>query len=135
MGGGGRERERGGGTPRELGLYLSNPLSAAPALHLAVEKLMLYAVLVALKVMYIDYGNTECVPLDKLCAMSAVDMQEPAQAFECFLSGIKPLPPFVHWSQEASGRLREVTEVDGLHFKQMVIRVRLWGGVWVLSSS
>ena len=55
--------------------------------------------LVALKVVYIDYGNSEWVSFDSLCSMTAADRQDPAQAIECFLAGVKP--SLVHWSEKA----------------------------------
>lgn len=69
--------------------------------------------------MYIDYGNTEFVPFDRLCAMDATDMQEPAMAFEVFLSGVKPGPPYLRWSDEANTRFEQLTMG-----KQLIIQVR-----------
>ncbi len=57
---------------------------------------------------FIDYGNTELVPLDRLCAMDRVDMHEPAKAFECYLSGVKPGPPYLRWSPEAGALLNQL---------------------------
>lgn len=61
--------------------------------------------------MFIDYGNTEYVPFDLLCEMDAVDMLEPAQAFEVFLSGVKPGPPsYSRWSDRANDRFMQLTQ-------------------------
>ena len=69
---------------------------------------------------FVDYGNTELMPFDRLCVMSAEDMQEPAKAFECYLTGLKPGPPYLRWSPEAAARL------DQLVFnKELMAKVNL----------
>ena len=62
--------------------------------------------------------------------MTRADVQEPAQAFECFLSGIKPGPPYVRWSDEASLRVEQLIankdlmiEVKGEETKSFVLLV------------
>ena len=55
--------------------------------------------LVSQQVEYIDFGNMEWVSFDSLCSMCAVDREEPAQAMEFFLTGIKP--PLGNWTEEA----------------------------------
>ena len=57
---------------------------------------------------FIDYGNAEMVPFDRLCVMASADMQEPAKGFECYLSGVKPGPPYLRWSPEAGARLDQL---------------------------
>lgn len=57
--------------------------------------------------MFIDYGNTEFVLFDGLCEMASVDRKEPAMAFECYLSGIKP--PLMKWTEKACIRFNELT--------------------------
>ncbi len=56
--------------------------------------------------MFIDYGNTEWVPFDGLCKLNQAEKTEPGQAFECFLSGVKPN---LKWSEKAGMRLQQLT--------------------------
>ncbi|NXU57800.1 TDRD1 protein, partial [Turnix velox] len=42
-------------------------------------------------VIYIDYGNSEVLPLTKLCPVAPGLMSLPAQAIRCTLAGVKPL--------------------------------------------
>ena len=46
------------------------------------------------------------IPFDGLCKMISSERREPALAFECFLSGIKPQ---LQWSVQACMRMSELT--------------------------
>ena len=74
------------------------------------------------QVFFVDYGNIELVPLDGLCAMASMDMREPAKAFECHLTGVKPAPPYEHFCPEAGARL------DQLVFNKQLM-AKVWGAV------
>uniref|UniRef100_A0A8C4UH98 Tudor domain containing 1 n=2 Tax=Falco tinnunculus TaxID=100819 RepID=A0A8C4UH98_FALTI len=54
------------------------------------------------KVCFVDYGNTEEVPLDKIRQISSSFLQLPFQGIKCWLSGIKPADG--NWIPEATAR-------------------------------
>ncbi|XP_074448726.1 tudor domain-containing protein 1 [Larus michahellis] len=59
------------------------------------------------KVFFVDYGNVEEVPLDKIRQISSSFLKLPFQGIKCWLSGIKPGNS--KWIPEATARLRMYT--------------------------
>ncbi|XP_021256309.1 LOW QUALITY PROTEIN: tudor domain-containing protein 1 [Numida meleagris] len=59
------------------------------------------------KVLFVDYGNVEEVPLDKIRQISSSFLQLPFQGIKCWLSGIKPADS--KWNPEATERFRMCT--------------------------
>ncbi|NXN58327.1 TDRD1 protein, partial [Rynchops niger] len=59
------------------------------------------------KVFFVDYGNVEEVPLDKIRQISSSFLKLPFQGIKCWLSGIKPGNN--KWIPEATARLRMYT--------------------------
>ncbi|NXW30211.1 TDRD1 protein, partial [Phaetusa simplex] len=59
------------------------------------------------KVFFVDYGNVEEVPLDKIRPISSSFLKLPFQGIKCWLSGIKPGNN--KWIPEATARLRMYT--------------------------
>ena len=43
------------------------------------------------KVLYIDFGNKEVIPVEKLRVLISDFQKPPIQAFECCLEGVQPL--------------------------------------------
>ncbi|KAK7505535.1 hypothetical protein BaRGS_00003280 [Batillaria attramentaria] len=63
------------------------------------------------QVFFVDYGNTEVVPADRLCILPSQAMDIPAQAFECELIEIRPSNfkcPDGKWSMEATATFRNM---------------------------
>ncbi|XP_068807765.1 tudor domain-containing protein 1 isoform X2 [Struthio camelus] len=58
----------------------------------------------AVKVCFVDYGNVEEVPLDKIRQISSSFLKLPFQGIKCWLSGIKPVNS--KWIPEATARFR-----------------------------
>ncbi len=60
------------------------------------------------EVNFIDYGNTEIVPVQSItqCPKDIVDM--PVCAVKCSLKGLQPLPPHVEWSAHVTTHLKTV---------------------------
>ncbi|XP_025906512.1 tudor domain-containing protein 1 isoform X2 [Nothoprocta perdicaria] len=56
----------------------------------------------AVKVCFVDYGNVEEVPLDKIRQISSSFLKLPFQGIKCWLSGIKPINS--KWIPEATAR-------------------------------
>ncbi|XP_033371648.1 tudor domain-containing protein 1 isoform X1 [Parus major] len=56
----------------------------------------------SVRVSFVDYGNTEEVPLDNIRQISSSFLKLPFQAIKCWLSGIKPANS--KWSPEATKR-------------------------------
>ncbi|NWX85396.1 TDRD1 protein, partial [Nothoprocta pentlandii] len=56
----------------------------------------------AVKVCFVDYGNVEEVPLDKIRQISSSFLKLPFQGIKCWLSGIKPVNS--KWIPEATAR-------------------------------
>ncbi|NXE52046.1 TDRD1 protein, partial [Casuarius casuarius] len=56
----------------------------------------------AVKVCFVDYGNVEEVPLDKIRKISSSFLKLPFQGIKCWLSGIKPVNS--KWIPEATAR-------------------------------
>uniref|UniRef100_A0A8B9QG81 Tudor domain containing 1 n=1 Tax=Apteryx owenii TaxID=8824 RepID=A0A8B9QG81_APTOW len=56
----------------------------------------------AVKVCFVDYGNVEEVPLDKIRQISSSFLKLPFQGIKCWLSGIKPVNS--NWIPEATAR-------------------------------
>ncbi|KGL76965.1 Tudor domain-containing protein 1, partial [Tinamus guttatus] len=56
----------------------------------------------AVKVCFVDYGNVEEVPLDKIRQISSSFLKLPFQGIKCWLSGIKPVNS--KWVPEATAR-------------------------------
>ncbi|XP_074883078.1 tudor domain-containing protein 1 [Buteo buteo] len=59
------------------------------------------------KVYFVDYGNVEEVPLDKIRQISSSFLKLPFQGIKCWLSGIKPDKS--KWIPEATARFRMYT--------------------------
>uniref|UniRef100_A0A663E990 Tudor domain containing 1 n=1 Tax=Aquila chrysaetos chrysaetos TaxID=223781 RepID=A0A663E990_AQUCH len=59
------------------------------------------------KVYFVDYGNVEEVPLDKIRQISSSFLKLPFQGIKCWLSGIKPGKS--KWIPEATARFRMYT--------------------------
>ncbi|NXN92037.1 TDRD1 protein, partial [Rhinopomastus cyanomelas] len=59
------------------------------------------------KVCFVDYGNVEEVPLDKIRQISTCFLQLPFQGIKCWLSGIKPSNN--KWIPEATTRFHMLT--------------------------
>ncbi|NXY67292.1 TDRD1 protein, partial [Glareola pratincola] len=59
------------------------------------------------KVFFVDYGNVEEVPLDKIRQISSSFLKLPFQGIKCWLSGIKPGNS--KWIPEATARFRMYT--------------------------
>ncbi|XP_053928214.1 tudor domain-containing protein 1 [Cuculus canorus] len=58
------------------------------------------------KVFFVDYGNVEEVPLDKIRQISSSFLKLPFQGIKCFLSGVNPGNN--KWIPEATARFREL---------------------------
>ncbi|KFR10716.1 Tudor domain-containing protein 1, partial [Opisthocomus hoazin] len=61
----------------------------------------------SVKVCFVDYGNVEEVPLDKVRHISSSFLKLPFQGIKCWLSGIKPSNS--KWIPEATARFRMYT--------------------------
>uniref|UniRef100_A0A8U7M587 Uncharacterized protein n=1 Tax=Corvus moneduloides TaxID=1196302 RepID=A0A8U7M587_CORMO len=68
------------------------------------------------QVSFVDYGNTEEVPLDNIRQISSSFLELPFQAIKCWLSGIKPGNS--KWNPEATTRFHRYT--SGLELQATV---------------
>ncbi|NXH27611.1 TDRD1 protein, partial [Myiagra hebetior] len=68
------------------------------------------------RVSFVDYGNTEEVPLDNIRQISSSFLKLPFQAIKCWLSGIKPENS--KWNSEATTRFHMCT--SGLELQATV---------------
>ncbi|XP_074963961.1 tudor domain-containing protein 1 [Phalacrocorax aristotelis] len=57
---------------------------------------------------YIDYGNSEVLPLTRLCPMIPRLMDLPAQAIRCTLAGVKP--PLGAWTSKAISFMKQLVK-------------------------
>ena len=58
-------------------------------------------------VQFIDYGNTDTVPLDNLVSCPAQFLSIPVMAIQCSLAGVFPPPPSHQWSPQAANFLQQ----------------------------
>ncbi|CAB4010147.1 Hypothetical predicted protein [Paramuricea clavata] len=76
-----------------------------------------------IKVQYVDFGNKEVIPVDRLRVLISEFQTQPVQAFECCLDGIDPANQAQEWSKAAVTKFDDLTsekelkmtlhEVDG----------------------
>ncbi|NXN89836.1 TDRD1 protein, partial [Bombycilla garrulus] len=85
----------------------------------------------SVRVSFVDYGNTEEVPLDNIRQISASFLKLPFQAIKCWLSGIKPGNS--KWNPEATRRFRMFT--SGLELQATVTSLSADGAGVVLTDS
>ncbi|NWU06595.1 TDRD1 protein, partial [Cephalopterus ornatus] len=86
----------------------------------------------SVQVSFVDYGNVEEVPLDKIRQISPPFLKLPFQAIKCWLSGIKPHNN--KWNQEATIRFHMCT--SGLELQAMVTSLSKDGaGVVLMDNS
>ncbi|NXC30206.1 TDRD1 protein, partial [Campylorhamphus procurvoides] len=83
------------------------------------------------QVSFVDYGNTEEVPLDKIRQISPSFLKLPFQAIKCWLSGIKPCNR--KWNTEATIRFHKCT--SGLELQATVTSLSKDGAGVVLTDS
>ena len=60
---------------------------------------------------FIDYGNSQTVPLSFLTKLSRYECQLPAQAMECYLTCVRPSATYAAegtWAEVANARLEEL---------------------------
>ena len=62
-------------------------------------------------VLFVDYGNSELVPVDDLRPVCRELMELPMQAFHCRLSGIQPLAEG-DWDEASSNRFHELVLLE-----------------------
>ncbi|NXA36316.1 TDRD1 protein, partial [Eudromia elegans] len=86
----------------------------------------------AVKVCFVDYGNVEEVPLDKIRQISSSFLKLPFQGIKCWLSGIKPVNS--KWIPEATARFH--TYASGLKLQARVVSFSSDGaGVELIDNS
>ncbi|NXK38773.1 TDRD1 protein, partial [Piprites chloris] len=83
------------------------------------------------QVSFVDYGNVEEVPLDKIRQISPSFLKLPFQAIKCWLSGIKPHNN--KWNQEATVRFHMCT--SGLELQATVTSLSKNGAGVVLTDN
>lgn len=67
----------------------------------------------SLQVTFIDYGNSQTVPLSCLMNLSSSECKLPAQAMECYLTCVRPSASSAAegtWSEDANFRLEEIVK-------------------------
>ncbi|NWV02947.1 TDRD1 protein, partial [Ptilonorhynchus violaceus] len=82
------------------------------------------------RVSFVDYGNTEEVPLDKIRQISSSFLKLPFQAIKCWLSGIKPANS--KWNPEATTTFHMYT--SGLELQATVTSLSEDGAGVVLTD-
>ncbi|KAJ7403461.1 hypothetical protein BTVI_76600 [Pitangus sulphuratus] len=85
----------------------------------------------SVQVSFVDYGNVEEVPLDKIRKISPSFLKLPFQAIKCWLSGIKPCKN--KWNQEATIRFHMCT--SGLELQATVTSLSRDGAGVVLTDN
>uniref|UniRef100_A0A8C3QF86 Tudor domain containing 1 n=1 Tax=Cyanoderma ruficeps TaxID=181631 RepID=A0A8C3QF86_9PASS len=85
----------------------------------------------SVRVRFVDYGNTEEVPLDNIRQISASFLNLPFQAIKCWLSGIKPGNS--KWNPEATKRFHMYT--SGLELQATVTSLSEDGAGVVLTDN
>ncbi|XP_062436373.1 tudor domain-containing protein 1, partial [Rhea pennata] len=86
----------------------------------------------AVKVCFVDYGNVEEVPLDKIRQISSSFLKLPFQGIKCWLSGIKPVNS--KWIPEATARFHMY--VAGIKLQARVVSFSRDGaGVELIDNS
>ncbi|NWR86185.1 TDRD1 protein, partial [Furnarius figulus] len=85
----------------------------------------------AVQVSFVDYGNTEEVPLNKIRQISPSFLKLPFQAIKCWLSGIKPCNS--KWNAEATIRFHRCT--SGLELQATVTSLTKDGAGVVLTDN
>ncbi|XP_050195341.1 tudor domain-containing protein 1 [Myiozetetes cayanensis] len=85
----------------------------------------------SVQVSFVDYGNVEEVPLDKIRKISPSFLKLPFQAIKCWLSGIKPCNN--KWNQEATIRFHMCT--SGLELQATVTSLSKDGAGVVLTDN
>ena len=64
-----------------------------------------------MQVTFVDYGNSQTVPLSFLTKLSRFECQLPAQAIECYLTSVRPSAISAAeetWAEEANARLEQL---------------------------
>ncbi|CAB4006903.1 Hypothetical predicted protein [Paramuricea clavata] len=62
-----------------------------------------------IKVQYVDFGNKEVIPVDRLRVLISEFQTQPIQAFECCLDGVDPTNEAQEWSKAAVFKFDDLT--------------------------
>lgn len=79
---------------------------------------------------FIDYGNSQMVPISFLMKLSVNECHLPAQAMECYLTCVRPSASSAAegtWSKAANARFEQIVQD-----KRLVAKV--WGGLFLVSN-
>ncbi|XP_018426259.1 PREDICTED: tudor domain-containing protein 1 [Nanorana parkeri] len=85
----------------------------------------------AATVHFLDYGNTEEVPVDKLCKIPSTFLELPFQAIKCSLAGVKPLGD--KWDPTAAEKFHSC--VAGIKLRAKAVSRKLNGYLVQLAAS
>jgi len=75
------------------------------------------------QVLFIDFGNSEEVPVEKICSLTPELAVFPKQAMPCKGHGIYPLAG-TEWDVEATSRLNDLVNRDDLMATVLSVRHR-----------